>query len=449
MKIQLSDHFNYKKLFRFVMPSIFMMVFISVYGVVDGLFVSHFVGKTAFASINFVFPFVMLLGGMGFMVGTGGSALVAKTLGEGDKERANKYFSMMIIFTVLFGVILTVFGVTFIRPISYFLGASDGMIEDCVTYGRIVILFTTAFMLQNVFQSFLIVAEKPELGLFATLAAGITNMLLDFLFVAVFKMGVSGAALATGISQCIGAFLPLVYFILPNPSLLRFRLTMLEFMPIIRACANGSSELMNNISSSFVGMLYNFQLMNYIGEDGVSAYGALLYVQFIFIAIYIGYVIGVSPIISYNFGSKNTVELRGIFKKSITVMLSLGVVLTALALSLAGVLAYCFVGYDAALFELTKHAFYLFSASFLLAGFNIFASSLFTALNNGLVSAIISFLRTLVFQSAAVLVLPLIFDADGIWLSVIIAEIFATVISVAFILNKNNQYGYFLPKSKQ
>lgn len=448
MQIQLSDHFTYKRLLHFVAPPIVMMVFISIYGVVDGLFVSRFVGKTAFASINLVMPFIMILGGMGFMVGTGGTALVAKTLGEGKRDKANKYFTMMVYFTLILGAVLTALGIIFIRPIASFLGASADMMNDCVVYGTTVIAFTTSFMLQNLFQSFLVTAEKPQLGLLATVAAGVTNIILDALFIAVLKMGVIGAAFATGISQCVGAIIPLFYFLGKRECVLKLVKTKLEFKPIVKACTNGSSELMNNISSSIVSMLYNFKLMELLGENGVSAYGVIMYVQFIFISIYIGYVIGAAPIIGYNYGADNREELKNVFKKSVVFMTVSGAMLTALAFLLASPLSKIFVGYDKELFELTKHAFYLFSCAFLLTGLNIFASNLFTALNNGLISAVISFLRTLVFQCIAVLVLPELIGADGIWYSIAIAEVAAFVLSLVFVIAYRNKYHY-MPESRR
>ncbi len=441
-QIQLSDHFTYKKLLRFVIPSIIMMVFTSIYGVVDGLFVSNFAGKTSFAAINLVMPFIMVLGGIGFMIGTGGTALVSKILGEGNGEKANRCFSMMVSFTLILGVILTVLGIIFMKPVSLFLGATPEMLNDCLVYGRIVIGFTTAFMLQNVFQSFLIAAEKPKLGLAATVAAGITNMVLDALFVSVFGWGVAGAAAATGISQCVGGLLPLLYFIVPNSSRLHLVPTKLEIKPILAACGNGSSELMSNISSSVVSMIYNFQLLKYIGEDGISTYGVLMYVQFVFISIYIGYSIGCAPIVGYNYGAGNHNELKNMLKMSVRLMCGSGVVLTFLALALASPLAKIFVGYDEGLYTLTCHAFRLFSFAFLFAGFNIFASSFFTALNNGGISAAISFLRTLLFQTSSVLLLPLIFDVDGIWYAITVAEIFASIISVIFLFLNRKKYNY-------
>ena len=440
--IRLSDHFTYSKLLRFTLPSIVMMVFTSIYGVVDGLFVSNFVGKTAFASVNLVMPFVMILGGMGFMIGTGGTALVSKILGEGDPDTANRTFSMMVLFTLALGIVLSAAGIVFMRPVSRFLGATDAMMDDCVLYGRIVTGFTFAFMLQNVFQSFFIAAEKPKLGLKVTVAAGLANMVLDALFIAVFNWGVAGAAIATGLSQCVGGVLPLVYFLRPNSSLLRLSPTRLRLRPILAACGNGSSELMSNISSSVVSMLYNFQLMRLAGEDGVSAYGVLMYVQFIFISIYIGYSIGCAPVVSYHFGAQNHGELKNLLGKSVLLMGCTGVALTALAMALADPLSRLFVGYDAGLFALTSHAFRLFAWSFLLAGFNIYASGFFTALNNGGISAAISFLRTLVFQSASVLILPIFLDVDGIWWAITVAEVFAFLISVLFLLAKRGKYHY-------
>lgn len=441
--IQLSDHFTYSRLFRFVLPSIVMMVFTSIYGVVDGLFVSNFAGKTAFASINLIMPFLIILGAMGFMLGTGGTALVSRVLGEGDKEHANKYFSMITLFGILLGVILTVVGVLAMRPMAILLGATEAMVDDCVLYGRIVVCFLTSFMLQNMFQSFLIAAEQPKFGLLITLAAGVTNMVLDALFVGVFRWGIAGAAIATGISQTVGGVVPLMYFLFSKSSPLRLRWTKIEVQPLLRSCANGSSELMSNISGSLIGMLYNAQLMRFLGEDGVATYGVLMYVQFIFVAIDIGYSIGCAPIISYHYGARNHPELRNLLMKGLKVMGILGIVMTIAAISLSGTLANIFVGYDATLCELTRHAFHLFSFAFLLAGFNIFLSSFFTALNNGGVSAAISFLRTLVFQAASVILLPMALDVDGLWWAASAAEALAFVVSIGFLLAMKGKYHYF------
>ena len=442
MKIQLSDHFTYKMLLRFVLPSIIMMVFTSIYGVVDGLFVSNFVGKTPFAAVNLVMPFIMIFGGIGFMFGTGGSALVAKTMGEGDKHRANRYFTMMIVVTLICGVIISTVGVIYMEPISIFLGADEEMLADCVLYGRIVLAFNTAFMLQNVFQSFLIAAEKPKLGLWVTVAAGVTNMVLDALFMAVFGWGVAGAAIATGISQVVGSVLPLVYFLRPNSSLLRMTKTKLELRPILQASGNGASELVSNVTASVVGMLYNFQLLRLSGQNGVAAYGVLMYVEFIFAAVFIGYAIGCAPIISYHFGAGNHGELKNLLKKSVLLMGVGGLLMVGAAQALAVPMARLFVGYDDVLCQMTVHAFRISTVAFALVGFNIFNSSFFTALNDGMVSAIISFLRTFVFKLSAVLLLPMIWELDGIWWAGVAAEICAFGVGLAFLLGKRKKYHY-------
>ncbi len=436
MKIQLSDHFNYKRLLRFVMPSIVMMVFTSIYGVVDGLFVSNFVGDTAFAAINLIMPLNTILGGVGFMLGSGGSALVAKILGERKKEQADRYFTMMIWVSVIVGIFLTVIGLVIMKPVSLLLGATEGMMPYCVLYGSITMGFTVSFMLQYAFQSFLIAAEKPNLGLLATVAAGVANMVLDALFIAVFKWGVAGAALATGLSQCVGAVIPLVYFLRPNTSLLKLVKTKLELKPILKACANGSSEMVSNATSAVIGILYNFQLLKYAGENGVASYGVLMYVQFVFAAIFIGYAMGSAPVISYHYGAENHAELKNLLKKSNILMFITGAAMVVAAQLLAVPLAKLFVGYNPALFDMTVRALRISTVSFIIVGFNIFASSFFTALNDGGVSAAISFLRTFIFKMAAILILPILFQLDGIWFADVTAEIFAFVISIVFLFAK-------------
>lgn len=441
--IQLSDHFTLGRLYRFCLPSIIMMVFTSIYGVVDGYFVSNYVGKTPFAAVNLIMPFLMILGGVGFMIGTGGSALVAKHLGEKDENQARRVFSMMMILTLILGVSISVLGIIFADKVALLLGADSEMLEYSVIYARTCLIFNTMFMFQNVFQSFLVTAERPKLGLVVIVAAGCTNMLLDFLFIAVFQLGVVGAALATGLSQTVGGLLPLIFFLRKtNGSKLHIVRTRLELRPVLQACSNGASELITNISSSVVSMLYNHQLLTLAGENGVSAYGVLMYVSFIFAAVYIGYSIGTAPIVGYNYGAQNHEELRNIRVKSMRSMLIGGVIMVSLAELLAPVLAGIFVGYDKELFDMTVHAFRLFSFTFLLSGFNIWCSSFFTALNNGAISAAVSFLRTLVFQLAAVLILPIFFKLDGVWFSVAFAEVCAFIISVIFLIAKRKKYNY-------
>lgn len=442
MQIQLSDHFTYRRLFQFVLPSIVMMIFTSIYGVVDGLFVSNFVGKTPFAALNLIYPFIMVLGAVGFMLGTGGSAYVGKTLGEGKKEEANQYFSMLIYTALIAGAALAILGIIFVRPVAQFLGADDAMIDYCVIYARIILAALPAFMLQNMFQSFLITAEKPTMGLIVTVAAGVTNMFLDWLFIAVFDWGLAGAAIATAMSQCVGGIVPLLYFCRENDSLLCLTKTKFYRTVLWHSCSNGVSELLSNISMSIVSMLYNFQLMRVAGENGIAAYGVIMYVQFIFIAIFIGYSIGTAPIISFNYGAGNHVELQNLFKKSAVVISGTSVVLTTTALLLAGSLSKLFVGYDETLFAMTTRGFRVCSIAFLFCGVGIFGSSLFTALNNGIVSAVISFLRSVVFQVAAVIILPIFFDLDGIWASVTLAELAGMLITLLFVVKLKDRYHY-------
>ena len=442
MEIKLSDHFTFKRLLRFVLPSIGMMIFTSIYGVFDGFFVSNYVGKTEFAAVNLIMPFPMMLGAFGFMIGTGGSALVAMTLGQGKKKEANEIFSMLIKVLLIAGVVMSVLGIIFTREIAIFLGATEDLLEHCITYGRLLLVALTPFMLQNVFQSFLVTAEKPDLGLKVTIAAGLTNIVLDYVFIAIFKWGLIGAATATGISQVVGGGLPLLYFSRENSSELRIVSSKVNWHLFGKACFNGSSELMTNLSMSLVNMLYNLQLMKYAGENGVAAYGVIMYVNFIFVGVFVGYAFGSAPIIGYNYGAGNQKEMQNVFKKSILFNIVSGVVMCIIAILLAGVLSGIFVGYDAELFEMTKRGFAIYSISFIVMGLNIYTSSFFTALGNGLLSAVISFLRTLLFQVACVLVLPLILELDGIWFAIVAAESMALVLSFVLLAKNKQKYGY-------
>ena len=442
MGIQLSDHFTYSRLFRFTLPSIVMLIFSSLYGVVDGFFVSNFVGKEAFTAVNFIMPFLMILGAIGFLFGTGGGALIARTMGEGNPDLANRQFSLVVYVSLGIGVILTVLGFWLLRPVASFLGAEWVLLEDCVRYGRVILLANPAYILQYEFQCLFATAQKPKLGLYVTVASGLTNMVLDALFVAVFPWGLEGAAAATALSQCVGGLLPLLYFGRKNSS--RLRLTRTQWMgrALLKVCGNGSSELLSNISMSLVSMLYNVQLLRYAGQDGVASYGVLMYVMLVFQSIFIGYSIGVAPVVSYQYGAKNSVELQGLRQKSLRVIGAAAVLMFAVALLSAEPLSRIFVGYDVALLDLTLHAFSIYSFSFLFAGFSIFASAFFTALNDGLTSAVISFVRTLVFQVVCVLVFPLIWGVDGIWLAIVGAEMLAVAVSAGFLVIKRKKYGY-------
>lgn len=443
MKIQLSDHFTYGKLIRFTLPSVAMMIFTSIYGVVDGYFVSNYVGKTPFAAVNFIWPFLMMLSAVGFMFGTGGSALVAKTMGEQEYEKANSVFSLFVYVAFGLGIIIMLFGLIFLRPVAALLGVEGTMLEDCVTYGRIILLALPACILQMEFQSFFITAEKPQLGLAVTVISGVTNMVLDAMLVAVIPLGLVGAALATALSQVMGGIIPLIYFFRPNTSLLRLAGTHFDWKALVKACSNGFSELLSNISMSLVNMLYNIQLIRYAGEDGVAAYGVVMYVCMIFLAIFIGYSIGTAPVVGYHFGACNHMELKSLLRKSLIVYGIVSVCMVILSLVLAVPLSNIFVGYDNRLLDITIHGFRVFSFSYLFSGFAIFASSFFTALNDGMSSALISFMRTLVFQIAAVMLLPLIWELDGIWLSIVVAEALAVVVAVGLLYMKRKKYQYW------
>ena len=441
--IQLSDHFTYGRLVRFTLPSIAMMIFTSIYGVVDGFFVSNFVGKTHFAAVNFIYPVLMILGCLGFMFGTGGSALVAMTMGMGDRKKAREIFSLLIYVAIGSGLVIAALGIAFLPAIAAALGAEGEMLEGCVTYGRIILLAVPAYMLQYAFQSFFVTAEKPQLGLAVTIAAGVTNMVLDALLVAVFQFGLVGAAAATALSQVVGGVIPLIYFARPNTSTLRLGKTKWDGRALGKACVNGSSELMTNIAMSLVSMLYNIQLMKYAGENGVAAYGVLMYVCMIFLAVFIGYTVGVAPVIGFHYGAANHDELKGLRKKSFRIIGLCAVVMFLLAeFLLAEPLAALFVGYDPELMALTLHAFKIFSFVFLFAGFAIFGSGFFTALNNGLISALIAFLRSLVFEAGFVLLLPLVFGMDGIWISTAAAELVAAARALTLMAVFRKKYHY-------
>ena len=442
MKIQLSDHFTYGRLLRFTFPSIVMMIFTSIYGVVDGIFVSNFAGKTAFAAVNLIMPYLMATSVIGFMIGTGGTALISMTLGMGDRKKANELFSLLTYVSVIGGVVLTAVSIVFMRPVAIALGATGQMLEDCVLYGNITQIALTAYVLQFAFQSFCITAEKPNLSLAMMVTAGVCNIVLDALFVAVFGWGLVGAAIATATAQIIGAVIPLVYFMRPNDSLLRLGKCRFDARALLRTCTNGSSELMSNLSMSLVSMLYNLQLMKYAGENGIAAYGVIMYVNFIFIAVFIGFVIGSAPIIGFNYGADNRRELQNMFRKSLVIIAFFAVAMTTAALLMARPLSGIFVGYDRELMEMTVRGFLIYSLSFLLCGFNIFGSSLFTALNNGLVSAVISFVRTLICQIAAVLLLPLVFGLDGIWWAIVVSETVALILTVFCFVKYRSRYHY-------
>lgn len=442
MRIQLSDHFTFKKLLLFVTPSIIMMVFVSIYSVVDGLFVSNFVGSNAVAAINLIFPLIIVLGSVGFMIGAGGSALVSKTLGEGNAEKANAYFSMLVYVTFAFGVAVAVCGQFIVAPIAKLLGAEGQVYEYCVLYGRILLAGQPFYIMQNIFQSFFVTAEKPRLGLIVTVAAGATNIILDAVLVVGFKLGLMGAALATFASEVLGGVAPVIYFLSKNNSLLRLTKTKFYGRALLKAITNGSSEFFSNVSAAVIMMLYNFQIMRIVeGDDGVAAYGAIGYIMMIFASIFMGYAVGSAPLIAYNYGADNKAELKNLFKKSFIIVAVFGVLMTALSQALAYPAIKLF-GYDGELFDMTLRGFRIYSVSFLIYGYSVFASSLFTALNNGLISAVISFSRTFIFQIAAIFIVPIFLGLDGIWSATCFAEIFSITVAFILVAVYRKKYGY-------
>ena len=443
-RIKLSDHFTYGRLLRFTLPSIVMMIFTSVYGVVDGFFVSNFAGKAPFTAVNFIMPFLMILSTVGFMFGAGGTAIVSKSFGEGDFDRANRLFSLFVYVTLALGVLFAALGIAFSRPIARFLGAEGELLENSVVYARVILLALPFQVLQFLFQSFFVTAEKPQLGLAVTVSSGVTNMVLDALLVGLLprEYKLIGAAAATGMSQVVGGGVPLLYFFRKNSSLLRLGRTSFDGKAILRATVNGSSEFMSNISMSLVGMLYNVQLMKYAGEDGVAAYGVMMYVSMIFSAAFIGYSIGTAPVVGFHYGAQNFEELKGLLRRSVILIGAFSVSMVLAGELLAVPLSRLFVGYDKALMGLTVSGFRWFAMSFLFMGYAIYGSGFFTALGDGVTSAVISFLRTMVFQVAAVLLLPLLWKIDGVWISIVVAEFMAMALSAAFLVGKRKKYNY-------
>lgn len=442
-QIQLSDHFTNDRLLRFTLPSICMMIFTSIYGMVDGFFISNLVGKTAFASVNLIIPFLQILGGVGAMLGVGGSALVAKTLGENDIPRARRYFTMMMYLMLGTSVFFTILGIIILKPVAFLFGATEAMVNDVVTYGMICLIFNTALHAQYTFQSYLVTAEKPKMALGVVIAAGVTNMILDYVFMAFFRMGVAGAALATGLSECVAGIIPFVWFLSKrNQSALRFTQTKFELKPMLLACGNGASEMLSSVSGSITGILYNWQLMRWSGEDGVAAYGVVMYAAFVFLGVFNGYSQGSSPIVGYHYGAQNHKEVKNVLKRSLIMLATAAVVLTAIAIAGARMLSAVFVGYDAALLDMTTRAFRICAVPFLVMWFNMYTSCFFTALNDGAVSAAISFMRSLVLPLICVIVMPAIWHLDGVWFSLVGSELLGVFVSLYFLLSKRKKYQY-------
>lgn len=440
--IKLSDHFTYKKLLRFTVPSIVMMICTSMYGVIDGIFVSNYIGKMSLAAINFIMPVLYIFAMFGYMFGAGGSALVSKTLGEGNRKRANGLFSLFVYISIIFGVFMTVSGYFFMRPLVQWFGAEGELLEQSLIYGHIFLLALTAWILMYVFQLFFITAEKPKFGLMVTIASGVTNIVLDALFIVVFEWGIAGAAAASAIGQLVGGVFPIVYFARENSSILRLTKPVIDFKAILQGFANGSSELVSGMSASFGSILYNVQLLKYAGETGVAAYGVLMYISMIVTSIFNGYSSGIVPVIGYHYGACNHDELKSLLKKSVIVVGLFSTSIFTLSELLAYPIAKVYVGYDEELMRITTQGFFVYSFAFLFMGMAVFVSSFFTALNNGTVSAMVAFLRTLVFETTAIILLPIVFGVDGIWGSIVLAELMAAVVGAGFIYRMRRRYCY-------
>ncbi len=440
--IRLSDHFSLGRLLRYALPSIAMMIFTSIYGIVDGFFVSNYVGKMAFTAVNLIYPFLIILGSIGFMLGTGGAALISKTMGENNLKKAKETFSLIIFTSVVLGIILSILGIIFLPQIASLLGAEGEVLTDCILYGKIILMSLPFYILQYEFQCLFSTAEKPKFGLIVTVISGMSNIIFDYLLVAVFSLGLFGAAIATMISQVVGGVIPLIYFFSKNKSLLHFVKFKFDIKSLLKVCSNGSSEFLSNVSSSLISILYNLQLLKYAGENGVASYGVLMYVSMIFQAIFIGYSIGVSPIVGYHYGAKNTSELKNVFTKSMIVIFITAIIMFICGELLSEPISKIFVSYDDELLQITKNAFRIFSFSFLLSGMSIYGSSFFTSLNNGLISALISFFRTVVFQASAVIILPIFLKLNGIWLSIVVAELMSFIITFIFLIVKRKKYQY-------
>lgn len=447
METHLNEHFTYKKIFKITIFPIIMMVFTSLYSIVDGIFISNFANESSFAAVNLVMPFIMIVGGIGFMMGTGGMALVGKLLGEGNKNKANQTFSLVVYSTIVIGLIVSAISFFLIEPIVKAMGninntTSEEMVKEAILYGRILISCQVFFMLQNLFQSFFLVAEKSKMGFIVTLVSGITNAILDALFIGLFRLGVVGAACATISGYLVASIFSILYFKLNKNLVINLGKTKFNAKIILRSAYNGLSEFVNSISMNVAAIIYNIQLLRLLGENGVSAYGIIMYVSFVFVAVFVGYSIGVSPVISYNYGSGNSSELKNVFKKSIIIMIITGAFMVLFSELTAKPFSHIFSNNNQELLELSTLAIRIYSTSYIFTGFSIFASSFFTALNNGTVSALISLFRTLIFQVAFVLLLPLIFGDNGIWLARPFTEVASLTLSITFIILNRKRYHY-------
>lgn len=440
----ISERLNLPRLFLACVPMILMMISISIYSVVDGFFVSNFAGKIQFAAVNLIYPFIMVVGSLGFMMGTGGTALVAKKMGEGKTEEAKKLFFNCFVVTVALGVVFSSIFVFLLPKIAEGLGADEAMLPYCVDYGRILILGITFFNLQNMFQPFFAASGRPGLGFAITIGAGVANIVFDAIFVAGAGWGCVGAAWGTVIGQVVGGFLPVIYYFAKNKSALRLVPAKMQWGAIFKMGANGLSEFVSQIAVSVLSMIMNVLLMKHYQENGVSAYGIICYVWLIFAATFIGLCMGISPRISYVYGEKNKPELRRLTQRALALFIFAGLFEFIMAEALTVPLSYAYAGYDEGLRQLTCHASFIYSIIYLALGINMFGSSFFTALNNGLVSALLSFARLMLFEAVSVYLCSLFWQGDGIWWGVVIGEALGFVMNFLVIFIHGKRYGYDL-----
>ena len=438
--IKLSDHFTYSRLLLFALPTIGMILISITYDVVDGYFVSNFIGKTAFSAVNIIYPFQLALSMVGYMFGAGGSALIAAELGNGHAQNARLYFTLIVKAAAVIGTVLAILGILFLRPIAVLIGATPEILNYGLPYGRTLFLFLPVMILGYAFQSILITAEMPRLGLYISIGNLFSNLLFDWLFVAVLKWGMVGAAAATGIGACLNGIIPLLYFAKPRSGPLHFVRGKAQIGPLLKACANGASEMVNDLATSLIFIFYNFQLLRLLGEDGVAAYGVTVFVEGIFASVFYGMAMQATSIVGYHFGAQNHTELRSLLKKGIVLNLAFGILMFFLAQFSASFISGIYVGYDEKVFQLSVHALKMFAFAFLLQGFNEYASAYFTGLNNGLVSGILAFTRTFVFQTAAIFLLPVFWGADGLWVAQAAAELFAALTAVFFFAAHRKEY---------
>ena len=419
-----------------------MMLFTSMYGVVDGLYLSHFSGKEAFAAITLIIPLPLLIGAWAYMIGAGGSAVIAKAIASDRQKDANEYFSFLVLISVLGSILLAGIGEIFLEPCAKLLGANDEMLPFCMTYGRILIAAVPLYVLQNVFQSFLTVAEHPKIGLAINLVSAFLNMALNFVFIRITNEVVTAVALATVVSQFVGGITPFVFFVRSKSTTLRFGRPHMPMSLLGPVFANGVSEFVSEIFHPLASVMYNYKLMELTGLNGVAAYGVLMNVGFLFGSVFLGFAVGSAPLFTYKYEREDHDELHSLFIKSTISVVLMGFLLYGVACMIEGPFAAEFFGGDELLITMTEEAFALHSLSYMVMGLAVFASAFFTAIHDSRVSFLISFLRTLLFEVLAILLLPMLFDLNGVWAASLTSEVLTLLVTVGLLISKKEKYQY-------